>query len=162
MVTIEWVLQHRYSGCDIKYSGWDVRYSPCVFMKAVALISYILLWCHKYTLCYFIPIRVWRHKVWLWCHVECVWFYKCAKSDNILNWCDQSMHRVLQDRYSVCYVTYSVCDVRYSCVFMKAVVLISYILLWYNKYTVCDVIPIRVWCHNVFMWCHTYWLWCHT
>ena len=35
----------------------------------------------------------------------------CAKSDNFLNCCDQSMHRVLQDRYSGCDVTYSGCDV---------------------------------------------------
>ena len=49
----------------------------------------------------------------------------CVKSDNFLNCCDQSMHRVLQERYSGCDVTYSVCDVRYSCVFMKAVALIS-------------------------------------
>ena len=53
----------------------------------------------------------------------------CAKSDNFLNCCDQSMHRVLQDRFSDCDVTYSVCDVRYSCVFMKAVALISYIVM---------------------------------
>ena len=54
--------------------------------------------------------------------------YVC-QSDNFLNCCDESMQRVLQDRYSGCDVTDSVCDVRYSCVFMKAVALISYILL---------------------------------
>ena len=34
----------------------------------------------------------------------------CAKSDNFLNCSDQSMHRVLQDRYIVFDVMYSVCD----------------------------------------------------
>ena len=51
----------------------------------------------------------------------------CAKWNNIQNCCDRSIQRVLQHRYSGCDVKYSECDVRYSCVFMKAVALISYI-----------------------------------
>ena len=36
------------------------------------------------------------------------------------------------------------------------------ILLWCYQYTVCDVIPIRLWSQKVFMWCHAYRLWFHT
>ena len=99
--------------------------------------------CHKYSRCHIINTKEWCQKVWLWCHVECVWCHMCAKWQNFQNCCDRSIQRVFQHRYSGCDAKYSGFDVRYSCIFMKAVALISYIFLRCHKYTVCGVIPTR-------------------